>query len=104
MWYAVTAKPVKLRNREKKKEFYRGEIEVIINAETREKLEIKRQYSSGKKKIKRYFNIFRSKGAVPHTVNTTTFIQTHPTNHIKSKAFPEKEQKYTFICYIIYIM
>jgi len=41
MWYAVTAKPVKLRNREKKKEFYRGEIEVIINAETREKLEIK---------------------------------------------------------------
>jgi len=41
MWYAVTAKPVKLRNREKKKEFYRGEIEVIINAETRDKLEIK---------------------------------------------------------------
>jgi ApbE superfamily uncharacterized protein (UPF0280 family) len=41
MWYAVTAKPVKLKSREKKKEFYRGEIEVIINAETREKLESK---------------------------------------------------------------
>ena len=41
MWYAVTAKPIKLKSREKKKEFYRGEIEVIINAETREELEEK---------------------------------------------------------------
>jgi ApbE superfamily uncharacterized protein (UPF0280 family) len=41
MWYAVTAKPVKLKSREKKKEFYRGEIEVIINADTREELEEK---------------------------------------------------------------
>ena len=41
MWYAVTAKPVKLKSSEKKKEFYRGEIEVIINAETREELEEK---------------------------------------------------------------
>ena len=41
MWYAVTAHPVKLRSREKKKEFYRGEIEVIINADTIENLEKK---------------------------------------------------------------
>jgi hypothetical protein len=41
MWYAVTAKPVKRKSKEKRKEFYRGEIEVIINAETREELEIK---------------------------------------------------------------
>jgi len=41
MWYAVTARPINLKNREKKKEFYRGDIEVIINAETSEKLEIK---------------------------------------------------------------
>jgi len=41
MWYAITAHPVNLKNKEKKKEFYRGDIEVIINAETHEKLEIK---------------------------------------------------------------
>jgi len=41
MWYAVTAHPIKLKSREKKKEFYRGEIEVIINADTRDELEIK---------------------------------------------------------------
>lgn len=41
MWYAVTAQPVKLKGREKKKEFYRSEIEVIINAETIESLETK---------------------------------------------------------------
>ena len=41
MWYAVTAHPIKLKGREKKKEFYRGDIEVIINAETIENLEIK---------------------------------------------------------------
>jgi hypothetical protein len=41
MWYAVTANPVKLKTREKKKEFYRGEIEVIINAESRKELEDK---------------------------------------------------------------
>jgi hypothetical protein len=41
MWYAVTAKPIKLKNREKKKEFYRGDIEIIINADTREGLEVK---------------------------------------------------------------
>lgn len=41
MWYAVTAQPVKLKDREKKKEFYRGEIEVIISADTVENLETK---------------------------------------------------------------
>ena len=41
MWYAITARPVNLKNKEKKKEFYRGDIEVIINAETQVKLEIK---------------------------------------------------------------
>lgn len=41
MWYAVTAHPVKLKGREKKKEFYHGEIEVIINAGTQEDLELK---------------------------------------------------------------
>jgi hypothetical protein len=41
MWYAVTARPVNLRSREKKKEFYRGDIEVIINSETFEELESK---------------------------------------------------------------
>ena len=41
MWYAVTAHPVKLKGREKKKEFYRGDIEVIINAKTLEDLDIK---------------------------------------------------------------
>lgn len=41
MWYAVTAKPVKLKSREQKKEFYSGEIQVIINAKTRELLEEK---------------------------------------------------------------
>jgi ApbE superfamily uncharacterized protein (UPF0280 family) len=41
MWYAVTAKPVKLKTREKKKEFYHGEIEVIINAKSKEELELK---------------------------------------------------------------
>ena len=41
MWYAITACPLKLKGKEKKKEFYRGDIEVIINAETEEKLEIK---------------------------------------------------------------
>ena len=41
MWYAVTARPVKLKSKEKRKEFFRGEIEVIVNAETRDKLEEK---------------------------------------------------------------
>jgi hypothetical protein len=41
MWYAVTAKPVKLKKREKSKEFFRGEIEVIVNAETIADLEVK---------------------------------------------------------------
>jgi hypothetical protein len=41
MWYAVTAHPVKLKSREKKKEFFRGDIEVIINAESRSDLEVK---------------------------------------------------------------
>lgn len=41
MWYAVTAHPVHLKNKEKKKEFYRGDIEVILNAPSREQLEIK---------------------------------------------------------------
>jgi len=41
MWYAVTARPVTLKNKEKKKEFFRGDIEVIINADSIEKLEIK---------------------------------------------------------------
>ena len=41
MWYAVTAKPVKLKSREKKKEFYRGEIEVIIHSKTQQELEYK---------------------------------------------------------------
>lgn len=41
MWYAVTARSVNLKKREKKKEFYRGDIVVIINADTRENLEIK---------------------------------------------------------------
>jgi hypothetical protein len=41
MWYAVTAKPVKRKSREKKKEFYRGEIEVIIHSHTEKELEDK---------------------------------------------------------------
>jgi hypothetical protein len=41
MWYAVTARPVSLRNKEKKKEFFRAEIEVILNAKTRQELEKK---------------------------------------------------------------
>jgi hypothetical protein len=41
MWYAVTAHPVNLKKSEKKKEFYRGDIVVIINADTRENLELK---------------------------------------------------------------
>jgi hypothetical protein len=41
MWYAVTAHPVTLKNKEKKKEFYHGDIEVIINADSIETLEIK---------------------------------------------------------------
>jgi len=41
MWYAVTAHPVSLKNREKKKEFFRAEIEVILNSETRQELENK---------------------------------------------------------------
>ncbi len=41
MWFAVTAQPVSLTSKEKKKEFFRGEIEVILNAETRQELENK---------------------------------------------------------------
>jgi len=41
MWYAVTAKPVKLKRREKSKEFFRGEIEVIVNADSFDDLEKK---------------------------------------------------------------
>jgi hypothetical protein len=41
MWYAVTAQPVSLKDKEKKKEFFRAEIEVILNAETRQELEKK---------------------------------------------------------------
>jgi 16S rRNA C967 or C1407 C5-methylase (RsmB/RsmF family) len=41
MWYAVTANPLKLTNREQKKEFFSKEHEVILNAESREELEKK---------------------------------------------------------------
>ena len=43
MWYAVTANPLHLTSKEKKKEFFSREHEVILNAESRaalnEKLE-----------------------------------------------------------------
>ena len=41
MWYAVTANPSNLKIKEKKKEFFSREHEVILNAETKEELERK---------------------------------------------------------------
>ncbi len=41
MWYAVTAKPLNLKNKEKKKEFFSREHEIILNAETKRELEQK---------------------------------------------------------------
>jgi hypothetical protein len=43
MWFAVTAKPVRHKRKERSKEFYRGDIEVILNAETQDLLEKKLQ-------------------------------------------------------------
>lgn len=41
MWYAVTARPVNLKKRQRNKEFYSGEIAVILNAESKKLLEKK---------------------------------------------------------------
>ena len=41
MWYAVTARPLNLTTKEKKKEFYNREHEVILNADSRRQLEEK---------------------------------------------------------------
>ena len=41
MWYAVTAYPVNLKKKEIRKEFYRADIEVVLNAGSREELEKK---------------------------------------------------------------
>jgi len=41
MWYAITANPLNLKTKEKKKEFFSREHEVIFNAETKEELENK---------------------------------------------------------------
>lgn len=41
MWFAVTANPVSLKKGQKKKEFFSGEIAVILNAGSKELLEKK---------------------------------------------------------------
>ena len=39
MWYAITANPSNRKNKEKKKEFFSREHEIILNAETKRELE-----------------------------------------------------------------
>ena len=41
MWYAVTAHPVSLKIKDKRKKFYSADIEVIIKADSIEKLDTK---------------------------------------------------------------
>jgi hypothetical protein len=41
MWYAVTAKELNLTSKERKKEFFSREHEVILNADSRPELEVK---------------------------------------------------------------
>ena len=41
MWFAVTARPVNLKRRQKQKEFYSGEIAIILNAGSKALLENK---------------------------------------------------------------
>ena len=48
MWYAITANPLNLKSKEKKKEFYTREHEVILSAESRSELELKLSQTSHK--------------------------------------------------------
>jgi PIN domain nuclease of toxin-antitoxin system len=41
MWYAITANPINLKSKEKKKEFFTREHEVILSAESQAELEIR---------------------------------------------------------------
>ena len=38
MWFAITANPLNLKRKEKSKEFFSGEVQIILSAENREEL------------------------------------------------------------------